>query len=202
MIEKSNTREEWLKKAIPLINERVFNNELEIIPYQISCGWCSKKSALGEVIFPHDGENVSQDDFFPPTIHINVKIKDPVEIIGVLCHECIHCFKNIQSHNKEFKKVALSIGLEKPVTQYHPSEMLIDKCKSIAHDLGEFPGKAVCVHQKEKKERKNKGVLFCPTCGFEVRVKEKMLKEHGFPTCPCGTKMALDLNEDSEAQNN
>ena len=39
---------------------------------------------------------------------------------------------------------------------------------------------------------------FCPNCGFEVRIAEKMFKEHGeqMPICPCGTRLALDCTED------
>ena len=44
----------------------------------------------------------------------------------------------------------------------------------------------------------NKNLIICPNCGFEVRITEKMFKDHGeqMPICPCGTRLALDCTED------
>ena len=69
---------------------------------------------------------------------------------------------------------------------------------AIAKKLGPFPGKPVIPHKKEKKKRTFSGKLFCPNCGFEVRITEKMFKDHGerMPICPCGTHLALDCTED------
>ena len=65
----------------------------------------------------------------------------------------------------------------------------------------EQPAKEEPVKEQDKKEKKKKtfsGKLFCPNCGFEVRISEKMFKDHGgqMPICPCGTHLALDCTED------
>ena len=81
------TREFWLRQAVEKIRGRIFP-DMPKMEYQISTGWTTRKQkALGETITPYQGEDVTLDDFFPMTIHINVLIKDPKEMIGVLIHE-------------------------------------------------------------------------------------------------------------------
>lgn len=192
-----STREEWLREAVKLLNSQLFEGTLDLIEYQISCSLLSGKK-LGEVVFPYEGEDVKLDDFFPPTIHIDEKIKEPYKIVATLAHECIHAFMNIKKHNKAFGNAARKIGFEPPFTQFNPSNELIDTCKSIASQLGEFPGKPVIPHAKQVKPKTFTGVIFCPECGYELRVSEKMFKGHGeaLPTCVCGAKMALDRSNE------
>ncbi len=40
----------------------------------------------------------------------------------------------------------------------------------------------------------------CNNCGYEMKVSRKMFEKHGkqLPTCVCGTKMALDLEDEEE----
>ena len=193
-----NTREEWLREAVKLLNDEVFGGELDLIEYQISCALLGGKK-LGEVVFPYEGEDIAGlDDFFPPTIHIDEKIKESAQMVIVLAHECIHAFMNIKDHKKRFKYEAKKIGFESPFTQCNPNEELTSKCHDIAKKLGPFPGKPVIPHKKEKKKKTFSGKLFCPNCGFEVRISEKMFKDHGgqMPICPCGTHLALDCTED------
>lgn len=193
------TREEWLRKAVELLDDQVFNGELgtkqNLIQFQIGCALLGGRK-LGEVVMPWQGEDVSLDDFFPPTIHIDEKIKEPAEMVETLAHECIHCFKDIRGHGKKFANEARKIGFEPPFTQLVVNEELAAKCHEISKQLGEFPGKPVIPHKKEKKEKTFSGILFCPECGYQLRVTEKMFKNHGeaLPTCSCGAKFALDCS--------
>ena len=105
-----NTREEWLREAVKLLNDEVFGGELDLIEYQISCALLGGKK-LGEVVFPYEGDDIAGlDDFFPPTIHIDEKIKESTQMVIVLAHECIHAFMNIKDHKKRFKYEAKKIG--------------------------------------------------------------------------------------------
>lgn len=198
------TREEWLIKAIEMIDEEIFNGNLgsKETKYQVSVGWTKSSKALGETIYPYDGEDVTLDDFFPVTIHVRCDIKDPIKILGVLVHECIHAFMNIKGHGKDFKHEALQVGFEKPVTQYNPNSTLISTLENIYKKLGEFPGKAIYIHKEEKEKKSNTVKFFCPECNFEVKTNKKMFEQHGqgIPTCPCGAKMgiAIDENENTE----
>ena len=201
------SREEWLRHAVELIDEQIFNKSLELEyhkDFQIACGWTRRPTvALGETIYPYEGEDVSIDDFFPVTIHINCTIKDPIEMIEVLVHECIHAFKGIKGHGKQFAEVAREVGFEKPYTKNHPSQFLVDNCTSIYNQLkekyGDFPGKAIVMKPQEKKEGQKRIImLFCPACGMELKADRKMFEKHGqkCPTCSCGARMAVDLSDE------
>ena len=198
------TREEWLIKAIEMIDDEIFNGNLgsKETKYQVSMGWTKSAKALGETIYPYDGEDVSIDDFFPVTIHVRCDIKDPVQILGVLVHECIHAFMNIKGHGKDFKHEAMRVGFEAPITRYHPSPALVCTCENIYKKLGEFPGKAVHIHKVEKEKKTNTVIFFCPECGFEVKTNKKMFEKHGqgIPTCPCGAKMGIACDNDENAE--
>ena len=42
--------------------------------------------------------------------------------------------------------------------------------------------------------------MFCAECGYEMKTTRKMFEKHGqkLPTCVCGAKMALDLEDEEE----
>ncbi len=189
-------REEWLKEAVNLINRDLFGGELTIDQYQIAFGWCKSARAMGETIYPYEGEDVEVDDFFPKTIHIDIKLKEPETILATLAHEMIHCFKGIKGHRKAFAIEAHKIGFEDPVKEYHPSESLLEICRDIAVELGDYDGAPIVVRKKAGASRKRKGLLFCPQCGFECRAKEKDINAYGIPTCACGTKMGLACEDE------
>lgn len=200
------TREDWLRKCVEMINERIFDSEfdLEKEEYQIACGWCKSNKAIGETIFPYDGEDVSLDDFFPVTIHMSVTETSVEDMIGALIHECIHALYKIKNHGKDFKYHALRLGFEKPITQLHMSDGLKEKVETIHDEMvrlyGEFPGKPIKPNKKERERKKTIFKLFCPDCGFTVKAKKDDVDKFGRPRCACGGLMALDLEdyEDSE----
>ena len=201
------TREEWLRHAVEQLDSILFAGDLDILnhQFQISCGRCPGKK-LTECIQPYDGEDVKLDDFFPTTLTVNFTIKDPIERLGALALECIHAFFNIKGTNKQFKKLAAKYYFEKPYTQYTPSLHLIEILNEVndvmKQKYGEFPGKPIVFHKKETEKKKTSFTVFCPDCGFEMKVSNKMLKKYGknMPTCPCGAKMALDEGEDEEVK--
>lgn len=198
-------REEWLRKAVELLDADVFNGGLDVLNnnYQIACGW-TKRGKMSEVIFPYDGADVQLDDLFPNTIHVSVTCADPVEMLTNLAYSCIQCFYGIRSNkSKKFKTLAESFYFDAPYNKCTPSSYLLDLIKGVYEKMvaryGEFPGKAIIIRKKEKeKGQKKTRILFCPECGYSVKISQKMLEKHEnkMPTCVCGTKMALDLDED------
>lgn len=203
MEKKYDTREQWMRAAVDKINEEIFGGDMDIVKYQISSSLLGGKT-LGNTVMPFDGEDVGLDDFFPPTIHIDEKIDSPSMIVAVIAHEMIHAFKDIKKHGKQFAAVAGSAGFVKPFASLHLGEELAMKCRYIAKDLGEFPGAPIKPHKKPKKPKTFSGIIFCPECGYELRVKEKAFDKHGLPICPCGCKMALSYDgvEENAGENN
>lgn len=198
-------REEWLRKAVELLDSDLFNGGLDILNnnYQIACGW-TKRNRVAEVIFPYDGADVQLDDLFPNTIHVSVTCADPIEMLTNLAYVCINCFYGIRSNkSKKFKTLAESFYFDQPYNKVNPSPYLSEIIKNVYNKMvvryGEFPGKAIVVKKKEKtKGDKKTRVLFCPECGYSVKISQKMLEKHEnkMPTCVCGTKMALDMEDE------
>lgn len=201
------TREEWLQKAVEKLNANLFKGELDILntPYQISVGrtrWDDNR----EVFMPYQGEDPTMDDFFPPTIVINHLLKDPVEILSAVALGCIQAFFGHQRCNKKFKKDAERFYYEfdkrQPVVTDYLKTILLGVYGVMVKNYGEFPGKAVYVHKTNKREtgKKNSFKLFCPDCGYELKVSRRMFEKYNqkTPTCVCGAKMAVDLEDEEE----
>lgn len=201
-------REEWLRYAVEMLDADLFKGGLDLLAnnYQIACGW-TKRNKVSEVIFPYDGADVQLDDFFPNTIHISVTCKDPIEMLTNLAYSCVQCFYGIRSvKNKKFKTLAESFYFDAPYSKCTPSPYLTEIIKNVYNKMvskyGEFPGKPVVIHKKEKGEKgkSNTIKMFCAECGYEMKTTRKMFEKHGqkLPTCVCGAKMALDLEDEEE----
>lgn len=191
------TRELWLKAAVSVINEVIFEGEMPDKDFQINVGRVKSKKTLSECLSPKE----DRDEFFPTTIHLSEKIDNPQEIIGVLIHECIHCFYEAKSHGKFFSAVAHNAGLIAPFKEYHPSDELIDNIKLIYNKLvillGDFPHQAIIESVDTKEKKKTSCTIFCD-CGFECKTKISSVKQYGLPTCACGRKMGVDESEEEE----
>lgn len=198
------TREEWLRKAVYVLDAIVFEGDLDTLnhKFQISCGIVPWKK-LTATVQPYDGEDVRLEDFFATSIVVSHTIKDPMDILGNLARECVFAFFNESKVNKRVKGLMEKYYFEQPYKEYHPSSYLKDLLgvvlKQVEEECGSWPGETVVIHEKEKKEaKKNTLTMFCGTCGYEIKVARKMHEKHGqgFPTCVCGAKMAVDYGED------
>lgn len=199
------TREEWLRHAVKMLDEEIFSNKLDILnhDYQIACGRCPGKK-VSEVIQPSDQEDIGLDDFFPTTINIDFTIKDPVKMLEALTFICIPAFFNIPTKGKQFKSLMVEYGFtytDTWVADIYLKDRLREIYKKMTKEFGEFPGKPIKFPVKEKKEKKKSSyAIFCPECGYEVKITRKLYEKHnnGLPTCPCGAKMGIDFEEDNE----
>lgn len=202
------TREQWLRCAIDLINEEVFNGDLDIEnhEYQIACCKCPGKKLI-EVIQPSDNEDIGLDDFFPTTIHVNFTIKDPVKMLEALAVGCMEAFFNLKPKGKIYKETAKKYEFEYRGNGWEANEFLMIHLKSIYKKLvetcGKFPGKPIKFPEKEVKEKKKSSyAIFCPDCGYELKVARKIFEKHnnGLPTCSCGAKMAVDFGDEEQEE--
>ena len=202
------TREKWLRHAVELLDTKLFNGDLDLFnrQYQVSIGRCPGQK-MSESVFPFDGEDVNLDDFFPVTMQVSWTIKDPIELLGNLALECIHAFFDERKMSKRFKQLADKYYFEKPYTKYNPTaclkDILEDVHKELIKNVGEFPGYPVVFHPKPKKDgKKNTLVIFCPQCGIEYKVSRKAWEKNtsGLPTCGCGTKMGVDLTDETDGE--
>lgn len=202
------TNEEWIRHAIEEIDKTVFDSNLNILDtqFQISWGKC-KGTQVTDCIKPQITEDVNLEDLFPNTIVISYGESDMEEFLGNIAHRCIHAFMNVDGYGKEFKTIAQKYYFEKPFKKYHPSSTLRARILQVYEDMkkkyGDFPGKAVKQAKKGKGNegdgsKKHQYVMFCPECGYELTIKEKVLKKYGkvTPNCPCcNMKMGIDMGE-------
>jgi hypothetical protein len=206
------TRENWLRLAIEKLNSNLFNGDLDLLnnPYQVSVGVTStnifNRGRTYTVFFPYDGEDPTLDDFFPVTMIVDHAIKDPVEMLEALSLACIRAFFNHKKDNKKFKKHAEDYYFEQVDKQLVASDYLKSILNGVygvmVRNYGDYPGKAVVQHVKEKtdKERqKNTIKMFCPNCDFETKTSRKVFEKYGqkCPVCVCGTQMAVDLEDEN-----
>ena len=202
------TREQWLRHAVEKLDAEIFEGDLDTInhEFQINCGICPGKR-LTNTIQPYDGDDVKLEDFFPTTISVSHNIKDPIVLLANLTRECIFAFFNESKLNKRCKKLLEKYYFETPYSQCVPSDYLNTLLKSVYNQLvkeyGEFPGQTVIIHKKEAKDgKKNTVTIFCPNCGIEYKINRKKWEKNlsGLPTCGCGIKMAVDNEEEENAE--
>ena len=197
------TREEWLRHAVEEIDATIFEGDLDLLnhDFQIACGRVLGKKNT-ECFQPSDVDDLS---FFPTTISVNFTTKDPMDMLVALTYECIHAFFNVKSTNKYFKSLAEKYYFEEPYKEPNPSPYLKELLRSVYNKLiksyGDFPGKPVVFPKKDKKEgKKNTIELFCPECGYTLKILRKVYDTYNcaLPTCACGVKMAADLSDEKE----
>jgi hypothetical protein len=128
-------------------------------------------------------------------------------MLGNLAQACIHAFFDEPKNNKRFRQLADKYYFEAPYHKYSPSTHLIDILNEVyaelVKDYGEFPGYPIVIRPKEKKPgKKGTLVMFCPSCAYEVKVKRKVWEKNGQGTCTCvcGTKMGIDLTDETDEQ--
>lgn len=210
MIKYMMTREEWLIHAVEELDKQVFHGDLNLEgrQYQVGAGRCQGTKG-SETVQPYDGEDVTLEDFFPTTMAVSWTIKDPIELLGNLALACVHGFFDEKLCNsKRFKGLAKKYGFDKPFNVYNGTADLEASLQITLAELekkyGKYPGKAVSFKKDDKNGTRKKSTLkiFCPSCGFEMSVKRRMLEKHnnGLPICPCGTKMGLDLSDEEVEQ--
>lgn len=182
------TREEWLDKAVAKLEPLFLDIKQPLPPkVRVSCGWPSSKglSSKNKVIGECWHSDATADGI--PQIFISPTLTDPVKVLGVLVHELIHAM-GIKGHKKDFRAVALLIGLEGKMTATEPGKVLEGKLMKIAHFLGEYPHVEL---QGSIRPKQSTRLLkaWCTECGYTVRVTRKWL-DIAAPTCTvCETEM-------------
>lgn len=191
--------QQYLKKIFRLLNEQIFDNELEDVQVVLSnnsrvYGYYTLNGATwtGQA----NGEQFAQHEVGISSHFL--ASREIFEIVGTLCHECCHhlaYLKGIRDvsrhgywHNKRFKEIAEQHGL---IVEQHPKvgygvtscgERLLQFC--IDNDLQEFKLNRssdyyVAIGGSSSPSpggatatttrRSNSYKLLCPSCGCTVR---------------------------------
>lgn len=183
------TREDWLQKAFvelsPMI--KAAGGELH---HDVAClvGLLTSKQAIGQCF--GKSHSINEDRFH---IFICPTLADPVKVLATLLHEMIHAC-DIMNHGKEFKKIALAVGLAGKMRSTYVEEgsFLHAELVKLAEELGEYPHQPMVKQARKTQGGGNKG---WPRFKSEVEerykvlVSPKMLEEFGAPMDPWGKEM-------------
>ncbi len=190
------TREEWLIAAIDAVRP-LFEEKRHEIPKdcQVSCGFAStgtRSHHIGQCWSKASSSHERNQIFISPALH------EPFEVLDTLVHELVHAVDDCQhKHGKEFKKIALSLGMVGPMRSAGAGPELKAKLELIAKALGPYPhGKLRVVHRSPISRSRPRAK--CPKCGFQVPMLKRFLA-YGAPICP-KDKIEMDQVGDWELE--
>lgn len=175
------TREAWLIAAIEALRP-LFAEKKHLIPQncQVSCGFAStgtRSHHIGQC-WPTSYSADERNQIF-----ISPSLADPIEVLDTLVHELVHAVDDCKNkHGKEFKKIALSLGMVGPMRSAGAGPALKVQLEAIAQVLGPYPhGKLKVLHQKAI--RRSRPRAKCTQCGYQVPMLQRFLA-YGAPICP------------------
>ena len=178
---KYQTREQWLLAAIDLIRP-IFAIRGYTIPSdcQVSCGFAStgfRNHHIGQCWSRKSSSHGRNQIFISPAL------VDAVEVLDTLVHELVHAVDDCQSkHGREFKKIALKVGLEGSMRSASAGKDLKDSLIQLATKLGPYPhGRLRVAHRKNTSNPRPRAK--CKLCGYTVPILKRFL-EFGPPICP------------------
>lgn len=173
-------RESWLLAAIEAVRPLFLAKQHHIPPCQVSVGFASSGNRLG-----HIGQCWSTGSSAEPVnqIFISPTLSDACEVLDTLVHELVHAVDDCKhKHGKEFKKIALGLGLKGPMRSAGAGPELKAKLLVLLPQLGAYPHAPLSVPMKKSVHR-NRPRAQCKTCGFQVPMLKKFLA-FGPPICP------------------
>ena len=126
-------------------------------------------------------------------ILIHPSLDDSSRVVDVLIHELIHAQLPIDAgHGKEFREIALKVGLTGKMTQTVATDELNKKIASWVRKVGEYPHSKFDVSKGKKKQTTRMVKVMCVNpdepCGngnYKARMSRKLIAEFGCPVCPC-----------------
>lgn len=194
-----DTRESWLQKLICKMRPVFAQLDVEIPKnIRVAIGFTSggkRGKSVGECW----NKSASADDYYeifirPDFVYTNQDVT--MTVASILAHELIHaCFPHGEGHGKNFKRIALGIGLTGKMTSTIAGEYFIDWCTPILKEIGDIPhSKLSSINLSAKKEQKNRHLKCkCSHCGYQVRAARKWIDDIGLPICPAHGEMELEI---------
>ena len=112
-MQNHKTREDWLLAAVELLKPLFAAKGYTLPPCQVSCGFTStgvRSGHIGQCWSTKSAGDGLNQIFIAPTLG------DAFNVIDTLVHELIHAVDDCEhKHGKEFKKMALKLGLKGPM---------------------------------------------------------------------------------------
>jgi hypothetical protein len=174
------TRESWLQAAVALLRAMFAANNFVVPDCQVSCGFTRtgvRSGHIGQCWSKKSAANEVNQIFISPTL------ASAFEVIDTLTHELVHAVDDCQhKHGKEFKKIALKMGMQGPMRSAGAGPELKAKLNLLLEQLGPYPHGHLKV-STQKAPRVNRPRARCAQCGYQVPMLKKFLS-YGPPLCP------------------
>lgn len=194
LVPRYETREEWLKEAVLMIDAQVFapvmDGVIPDLPYRVSCsfpgGPGKKKGVVGQCWSPSSSGDRTTEIFISP-------VEDrAVEVLDTLVHENVHrIVGNKHGHKAPFKRLALKVGLEGKMTSTHAGEALREKLTELAEELGTYPHAKVTPGEGTKKQSTRMLKITCPACDNVARQARTQFATFGLICGACHIDMKI-----------
>ena len=174
------TRENWLQAAVTYLRAMFAANNFTVPACQVSCGFAStglRSGHIGQCWSKSSAANEINQIFISPTL------SSAFDVIDTLAHELVHAVDDCQhKHGKEFKKIALKMGLQGPMRSASAGPELKAKLIALLELLGPYPHGQLKVAM-QKAPRVDRPRARCTACGYQVPMLKKYLS-FGPPICP------------------
>ena len=191
---KNINRETWLNlmidKSVPLFDEAGFKISDIREKLKASCSVMvgmrkSKKfNAIGQHL-PTEWNKDSNHELL-----ISPVLEDEITVVGVLIHEMVHAIQrhlygnDVQPHGKEFRTIALAVGLQGKMTATTESPELKIKIEKWIKEVGKYPHSKVNFDDRKKQSTRNL-LLWCPDCNWSLRTSNSNLQRVTINKCLC-----------------
>lgn len=216
-------RETWLNAMAAKMLPKFAELGMKVPPFRVAVGFTSSGKSM-QIAGECWHSSTSADNRFEILISPIRGSEETDRIAATLCHEMIHAAVGFEcGHKGEFLKMALAMGLQRPVTHSNPGPAFFEWVAPFIAELGPIPhaklswptaggsgeggseggeasgldaGKASSNQKKKQKTRLLKAC--CSECGYTVRVTARWL-EIGPPHCPDHGAMEIEGAEEPEA---
>ncbi len=208
----SETREQWLGRAITLMRPE-FQEAGSPLPEHlaVSCSWPSgnPRTVIGECWVAEASSRGYVEVFISPVLD---QVAGVQGVLVTLRHELVHAAGR-RGHGKDFRALAVELGLTGPMTATVASPELLDFINwTLLPQLGQYPhgaitgggevlvpptepgDKPIILRPDDRPKKQSTRLLKaeCPECGYTIRLSKKWANL-GLPTCPTdGAGLALD----------
>lgn len=179
------TREAWLLFAVDHL-AKLFSEAGYVVPrVRVACAvpaTSRRGSAVGQC-WP-----TSRSDDLVNEIYISPVYSEPIDVLDTLVHELVHAVDDCRHrHGREFKKIALAIGLEGKMREASAGPALRGRLQSLAvllvEAFGPYPHAKLAVGGALFTQSRRPPRAECPRCNYKVSMLKPYLK-HGPPICP------------------
>ena len=140
-------RETWLLAAVEALRP-VFAAKGYVVPEcKVSVGFASTGNRLGHIgqCWPTNSSDAQINQIF-----ISPTLGDAFNVLDTLVHELVHAVDDCQhKHGKEFKKIAIRMGLQGPMRSAGAGDALKAQLQALAPTLGYEAASLIAKHAQE-----------------------------------------------------